>query len=106
MRVKRIEQSIIRQQVSPRGGGIEIDLKKWGYPNEKMTAYQNYLGGGMLGKVCSDCTILDYKNIERLNELSEELKKFYHKLSNSFYEHDKWASASYEQNQLRNVSAY
>ena len=48
MRVKRIEQSIIRQQVSPRGGGIEIDLKKWGYPNGKMTAYQNYLGGGML----------------------------------------------------------
>ena len=30
MRVKRIEQSIIRKEVSPRGGGIEIDLKKWG----------------------------------------------------------------------------
>jgi len=106
MRVKRIEQSIIRKEVSPRGGGIEIDLKKWGYPNGKMTAYQNYLGGGMLGKVCSDCTIIDYKDIERLNELSEELKKFYHKLSNSFYDDDEWASASYEQNQKRNVSAY
>ena len=54
MRVKRIEQSIIRKEVSPRGGGIEIALKKWGYPNGKMTAYQNYLGGGMLGRVDGD----------------------------------------------------
>mgnify|MGYP003134985326 FL=1 len=101
-----IANAVIRQEVSPRGGGIEIWLDEWGYPGHKMSAYQNYLGGGMLGKVCSDCTIIDYKDIERLNELSEELKKFYHKLSNSFYDDDEWASASYEQNQKRNVSAY
>ena len=105
-KVNKIKNAVIRQEVSPRGGGVEIRLDDWGYPEAKMTAYQNYLGGGMLGKVCSDCTILDYKDIERLNGLSEELKKFYLELSNSFYYDDEWASVSYEQNQLRNVSAY
>ena len=73
MRVKRIEQSIIRKEVGPRGGGIEIDLKKWGYPNGKMTAYQNYLGGGLLGRVDGDCNVPDWKSIARLNELNEKL---------------------------------
>ena len=62
--------------------------------------------GGMLGKVCSDCTVVDYKEIECLNGLSVMLKTYYHKMTNSFYDDDEWASASYEQNQNRNVSAY
>jgi hypothetical protein len=51
------ESITIRSRISTRGGGIEIDLTTLGYPGERMTAYQNYLGGGMLGRVCSDCTI-------------------------------------------------
>jgi hypothetical protein len=56
--VDKIANAVVRQEVSPRGGGVEIRLDDWGYPHHKMTAYQNYLGGGMLGKVCSDCTVV------------------------------------------------
>ena len=106
MRVKRIEQSIIRKEVSPRGGGIEIDLKKWGYPNGKMTAYQNYLGGGMLGRVDGDCNVPDWKSIDRLNALNEKLKRYYHNLTNGFHADCFWSSCSYEDNQKRQASAY
>lgn len=47
---------IIRQQLTTRGGGIEIDLSHFGIEG-KMAAYQNYLGGGMLGKVLVNDTI-------------------------------------------------
>ena len=104
--VDKIANAVVRQEVSPRGGGVEIRLDDWGYPHHKMTAYQNYLGGGMLGKVCSDCTVINYKEIECLNGLSVMLKTYYHKMTNGFYDDDEWASASYEQNQNRNVSAY
>ncbi|MCP3699494.1 MAG: hypothetical protein GY920_13220, partial [Aliivibrio sp.] len=46
---------ILRESISPRGGGVEISLDNFGYPGEKMTAYQNYLGGGMLGSIGNDC---------------------------------------------------
>ena len=36
---------ILREKYSSRGGGVEIDLSNLGYHDEKMTAYQNYLGG-------------------------------------------------------------
>ena len=105
-RIERIANAVVRQEVSPRGGGVEIRLDDWGYPHQKMTAYQNYLGGGMLGKVCSDCTVVDYKEIECLNELSEELKLYYHNMTCSFYDHPMLQALSYIQNQKRDVSAY
>ena len=37
------EEVTLRLQVSSRGGGIEIDLTRFGFKNEKMSAYQNYL---------------------------------------------------------------
>ena len=59
---KRIQFSEVktRLEVSSRGGGIEIDLTRFGFKGEFMSAYQNYLGGGMLGKVCANDTIRAY----------------------------------------------
>tara|TARA_R100000329_G_scaffold144439_1_gene129189 strand:+ start:1389 stop:1712 length:324 start_codon:yes stop_codon:yes gene_type:complete len=103
---EKIANAVVRQEVSPRGGGVEIRLDDWGYPHHKMTAYQNYLGGGMLGKVCSDCTVVDYKEIECLNALSVQLKMYYHNMTNGFYDHPMLQTLSYKQNQKRSVSAY
>ena len=58
---EKIANAVVRQEVSPRGGGVEIRLDDWGYPHHKMTAYQNYLGGGMLGKVVVTAQLLTTK---------------------------------------------
>lgn len=97
----------LRSRITSRGGGIEIDLTSLGYPGEKMTAYQNYLGGGMLGRVCSDCTIkgsfIELSMADELNEISVQLKEYYHSLTNPDGELE---SVSFEQNQRMPVSAY
>ncbi len=68
---------ILREKYSSRGGGIEIDLSNLGYPDEKMTAYQNYLGGGMAGGIGTDCTIEDWKGHHKLTKIAEELIKLF-----------------------------
>jgi len=101
---------IIRQQISSRGGGIEIDLTKLGYPGEKMTAYQNYLGGGMLGRVCSDCTIhhrnkfIELSMAKELDEIADQLKRYFFGLTNP--DEEECESTTFEQNQKMPVSAY
>lgn len=112
---EKIEGAVIRQELSCRGGGIEIDLTIWGYVDEKMTAYQNYLGGGILGAICNDCTIKDWESVitekddskhENRNELltiAEELRKYMYELTNP---EDCWESQSFEENQNMPVSAY
>ena len=72
-----------------------------------MTAYQNYLGGGMLGKICNDCTILGWEFTRttkyELSVIAEELSKYMHELTN----HDaEWECETYEDNQNKAVSAY
>lgn len=99
-----LSKHIIRQRISNRGGGIEISLsfiKK--YENHKMAAYQNYLGGGLLGSVQSDCTIPNWKDNKRLVSISEQLKEYLHELTNP---ESYWESMSYKQNQNMPVSAY
>jgi len=95
---------VLREQVSTRGGGIEIDLTPFGYEGEKMTAYQNYLGGGMLGKIMNDCTIEDWRNDEKLVEVADNLARHFHNLTN--HSDDEWESASFDENQKRPSSAY
>ena len=99
---------VIRQQISYRGGGIEIDLTSLGYPGERMTAYQNHLGGGMLGRICSDCTMKRHKFIElsvaqELDNIADQLKQYFHALT---VHDDDFESMTYEQNQRMPVSAY
>lgn len=95
--------NIIRQEISYRGGGIEITLGNFGYPGEKMTAYQNYLGGGMLGKIDGDCTIKDWRESDKLKDIAENLQKYFHSLT---VHDDEWEWETFEQNQLKPVSAY
>lgn len=96
-------------KVSERGGGVEIDLTRFGFSGQKMSAYQNYLGGGMLGKVCANDTIRAYdkpcteKQNAKLDRIAERLKKYYHNLTNPDTE---WEGQSYEVNQKMSVSAY
>ena len=65
---------ILKEQYTQRGGGIEIALDAYGYPGEKMTAYQNYLGGGVLGSVQNDCTIKKWYENPELIDKAMELK--------------------------------
>lgn len=106
---EKIEGAVIRQELSHRGGGIEIDLGVFtdSWNGEKMSAYQNYLGGGMLGAIQNDCTIDNWELNQivglTLLEVGEELKKYMHDLTNPVNE---WETSSYEANQQRSVSAY
>ena len=72
-----IKDNVLREQLSSRGGGVEIDLTQFGYEGEKMTAYQNYLGGGMLGAIGNDCTIEDWKSDMALIDIAFELRIYW-----------------------------
>jgi len=99
----------LRQEISSRGGGIEIDLTRFGFSGQKMSAYQNYLGGGMLGKVCANNTIEAFqrpcteKQKAKLDKIAERLKMYFHGLTNPDTEFE---GQSYELNQKMSVSAY
>lgn len=106
-----ITANTLRLDYSHRGGGIEIDASDYlDLPGAKMTAYQNYLGGGMLGSVQSS------RNFSQCNEpreakaqrLAEALKRYFYALSNeAVSEWDEWAaSPNYEAQQLRSGSGY
>ena len=94
-------------EVTGRGGKIIISLdflKKKEYKGQKMGAFQNYLGGGMLGKVFADTTIEDWRQDEKLVEIAEELKKYYFNLTNP--PEGCWEHQTYEMNQGNIISAY
>jgi hypothetical protein len=99
-----MEFTILRQSLSSRGGGMEIDLAPFGYEDEKMTAYQNYLGGGMLGRIANDCTVIEWRSDDRLLDIAENLRQYFHQLTNP--DEGEWESLSYGQNQSLPVSAY
>lgn len=107
----KIRKAILRQQISYRGGGVEISLDTFGFKGEKCAAYQNYLGGGMLGAIQSNDTIrchsffsITDKEDKKLDEIATALKKYFHELTN--HADDEWETATYEENQARPVSAY
>jgi hypothetical protein len=110
-----IENNTLRCEASYRGGGIEIglnDLLQKDQDNDeedfKMTAYQNYLGGGLLGRVCHsynfDPSKLSKKDQAIVEEVTEALKKYYHGLTN--HDGDEWEETTFEQDQARPASAY
>ena len=99
----KLSEVVLRKELSSRGGGIEIDLSRFGFKGQKMSAYQNYLGGGMLGRVCVNDTIRAFdkphteKQGVKLDKIGERLKKYFHELTNP--SDQEWESQSYEQNQ-------
>lgn len=72
-----IEDHITREEYNHRGGGCELDLTEFGYEDEFLSAYQNYLGGGMLGSIGNSCTVEDWRKDERLVKLAERLRDYY-----------------------------
>jgi len=101
----KFEEITLRIKVSERGGGVEIDLTRYGFKDQQMSAYQNYLGGGMLGKVGINDTIKICSDKQRvkLDKIGEELKRYYFDLTNPDTE---WERQTYEQNQTMPISAY
>lgn len=95
--------NIIRQEISHRGGGIEVALNNFGYFGEKMTAYQNYLGGGMLGRIDGDCTIENWRESDELKDIATNLQKYFHSLT---VHDDEWEWETFEQNQIKPISAF
>ena len=102
-----LSELVLRQELSSRGGGVEIDLTRFGFKGQKMSAYQNYLGGGMLGKIAVNNTINAFgiectvKQQEKLDKIGLRLKKYFFTLQ--YGEFDK---EQFESNQNRAVSAY
>jgi hypothetical protein len=103
MKKINFEKITLRKEVSSRGGGIEISLNTLGFKAIKMTAYQNYLGGGMLGKVASDCNLRDWRRNDELVAISDQLREYYFHLTNP---EGTWEGVSFSQNQNMPVSAY
>ena len=101
---EKFKDITLRLECSHRGGGIEIDLTTLGYDGEKMSAYQNYLGGGMLGRINNDSTIDSWEQDDKLNDIANELAEYFHSITN--HEEDEWESATFEENQRRPKSAY
>lgn len=82
--------------LTSRGGGIEVTL-----PNgSRMTAYQNYLGGGMLGSIANDCTDPKWRGNKYYEKYAKALREYFYGLM----EHDEYNS--YESLQKRPLSAY
>jgi hypothetical protein len=106
-----IEQNTLRLEASYRGGGIEIDASEYtGIDGARMTAYQNYLGGGMLGSIQGSRNFgtKNQAKLKKANRLHEALKKYYYTITNPIAEErDAWASTgSYNEQQNRPSSAY
>jgi hypothetical protein len=105
----KIEASILRLEASHRGGGVEITLKPFGFRAEaRMSAYQNYLGGGMLGSIQTNHnmfrTSFTTTETKKLERIANELAKYYHEITNE--DQDEWSSTSFEQLQNRPASGY
>lgn len=104
-----IEKNTLRCEAGYRGGGIEISLDSLldtdGY---KMTAYQNYLGGGILGSINNDYNFeldtLDEIQQVKVEKVTEELNRYLHNLTN--HEGDEWEETTFEETQHRPQSAY
>ena len=107
--LEKIKAAVLRKEISIRGGGIEIDLTSFGFKGQKMSAYQNYLGGGLLGRVMSNDTIrretltTTEKNAAKLDKIALELKKYFHSLTNPDTEFE---GMTFEKNQNMPSSAY
>jgi len=72
-----IAEYITREEYSSRGGGCELDLTAFGYEDEFLSAYQNYLGGGLLGGIGNSCTVEDWRKNEELVKLASTLSEYF-----------------------------
>ena len=104
-RIATFKKHTLRVVIGGRGGGIEINLTPYGYRFGKMSAYQNYLGGGILGSIQSDCNIKDWETNEKLVKISEDLKQYFAMLQCE-YNDCEFTMDDYNKLQTRSASAY
>ena len=81
----------------------EFTTMEIGYEGEKMSAYQNYLGGGILGSINNDCTIRDWFGYPDLTKIAKHLSMYFHSLTNP---DDEFEGMSFEDRQNLPLSAY
>ena len=105
-----IEDNTIEIDVSHRGGIVKVDVSSL-FPNVDNAiagASQNYLGGGMLGKIEGRRNFkledLTEEELGLYQEFTEEVKRYFHELTR--YSGDEWEDMSYEKNQEMPRSAY
>ena len=108
-----IEDHTLDCDYSRRGGTLKVDVSEL-FPNVEdavMGAYQNYLGGGLLGAVIGaaqfDPNELSQKDQKVFFELKEAIKQyFFHVTNEEATEYDERNGQSYEQNKNMPASAY
>lgn len=103
---RAVELTTLRCDLSSRGGGFEVNLCNAGWPGVGMTAYQNYLGGGLLGRIMNSCTIRDWQDSPELSHIAKELRTVLHSVTNPDPEDQPWESQTLEQNGRMPVSGY
>lgn len=110
-----IEENTLRLEASRRGGGIEIDAsEQLGIDGAKMTAYQNYLGGGLLGSISNSYNAeileaIEAGDIERdtVTDLGDSLARYFHEITNEdAADYDEWNDTEFDSLQNRPGSAY
>lgn len=82
---KYIEENTLRCEVSYRGGGIEVDASDYTkIDGAKISAYQNYLGGGIAGAIQSSRNFETKNKVkqEKADRLANALKKYFYALNN------------------------
>ena len=105
-----ILDNLTESDVSHRGGSIKVNAGEL-FPNidnPTVGAYQNYLGGGLLGAVVGaamfDPGELKAKDQKIFKELLEACKKYLHAITR--HTGDEWEDQDYNRNQEMPVSAY
>lgn len=107
--IEYIKNNTLRVDASRRGGGIEIGVAElFGIEGAKISAYQNYLGGGMLGAIQANANFEPTKkDTAKFYSLTGVLKRYFHAITNEEAgDYDSWNASSYEANQTRPVSGY
>ena len=105
-----VVEHVIDLDCSGRGGKVKVDVSElFPYVSDPvMGAYQNYLGGGMLGAVIGgamfDPSELHKRDIPKFVAVKEACKVYLHNQTN--HVDDEWEEQSYKQNQSMPVSAY
>lgn len=102
-----ISELVLRTAICDTGGGVEIDLTRFGFKGQKMSAYQNHLGGGMLGKIAVNNTINAF-GIECTEKQQTKLDKVGLRLKKHFFviQYGEFDQEQFDSNQKRAVSAY
>ena len=102
MKIPKFGDITLCQSFSRRGSGVAVSLSFLGkkYEGQKLSAYQNYLGGDMVGCIGSDCTIPEWRNNNRVVKIADMLKKHLYGL----IRHD--VGVSYQELQSRAFRAY